>query len=143
MLKKELIQLHAVFAQVKNYIEMHEGYKEFFQAYANLNITPQDYHTTKNEQKGAVFVLSYGISLFLKMETNPNFLLNGVPYDRQLTLIKKKINKYIKEPDSIINAYHSAVREAQQRNSSKNVPQTFYTHPAVVYQEIAAVNSKV
>ncbi len=140
MLKEEIIQLHTLFAQVKKYIEVHdERYKEFFQAYKDLGITPLHEHRSKEEQKGALFVLAYGISLFLKVETDPNFLLNGIPYDSQLTLIEKKIKNYLNETDGIINAYHSAVREVQQMNSSNKVPQTPHTHPAAGYPEIATV----
>ena len=143
MIKEEIIQLHTLFAQVKKYIEVHEGYEKFFQAYTDLDITPLQKPKYAKEQKGAIFVLAYGISLFLKMETDPEFLLNGVPYDRQLTLLEKKIKNYLNETDSIINAYHSAVREVQQMKSSNKLAQTPHTHPAVMYQEIVAVDSNV
>jgi len=60
MHKEELIQLHELMSEVKDYFEDTEGEgdeKEVFEQYEDLEVGPVDIHQSKSEHKHAIFVL--------------------------------------------------------------------------------------
>jgi len=56
MHKEELIQLHELMSDVKEYFEEKEG-EEVFDEYEDLGVGPVDIHQSKSEHKHAIFVL--------------------------------------------------------------------------------------
>ena len=61
MHKEELIQLHTLMAQMKNYFEDTKAYHNF-ELYNNLGISPVHVHRSKAEHKHAIFVLGSEIA---------------------------------------------------------------------------------
>ena len=58
MQKEELIQLHALFVQIKNEIEKHLPEKNgIFKEYEQLGVLPQHVHKSKSAHKKAIFIL--------------------------------------------------------------------------------------
>lgn len=61
MHKEELIQLHTLMAQMKQYFEQ-TGLHDNFDTYRNLDISPVHVHRSKAEHKHAIFVLGKEIA---------------------------------------------------------------------------------
>jgi len=58
MQKEEIIQLHTLFAQIKNELEQQfSSSASTFEEYAELNVLPHHVHKSKDDHKRAVFVL--------------------------------------------------------------------------------------
>ena len=56
MHKEELIQLHELMSEVREYFEETEG-EDVFGEYEELGVGPVDIHQSKSEHKHAIFVL--------------------------------------------------------------------------------------
>jgi len=69
MRKEELVHLHLLLAQLKNYCEEH-GLDCDFKRYKELGVTPFQVHRSKDEHKQAIFVLG---TEFASMATRSNF----------------------------------------------------------------------
>lgn len=66
MQKEELIQLHALFLQIKNEIEKHLKDKNgAFKEYEKLGVYPHHVHKSKNAHKKAIFTLGKEIANIL------------------------------------------------------------------------------
>ena len=58
MQKEEIIQLHTLFAQIKNELEQQfQSPVSNFEEYEDLNVLPHHVHKSKDDHKRAVFVL--------------------------------------------------------------------------------------
>jgi hypothetical protein len=63
MQKEEIIQLHTLFAQIKNELETQSSNNNgSFEEYDQLGVLPQHVHKSKNDHKKAVFVLGKEIA---------------------------------------------------------------------------------
>ncbi|KAA0004400.1 MAG: metal-binding protein [Thermoplasmata archaeon] len=64
MQKEEIIQLHTLFAQIKNELERQSSRRnEAFEEYEKLGVLPHHVHKSKDDHKKAVFILGKGIAL--------------------------------------------------------------------------------
>jgi len=64
MQKEEIIQLHTLFAQIKNELERQSSRRnEAFEEYEKLGVLPHHVHKSKDDHKRAVFILGKGIAL--------------------------------------------------------------------------------
>lgn len=61
MQKEEIIQLHTLFAQIKNEVEQ-QADATSFEEYEALDILPHHIHKSKDDHKRAVFVLGKGLA---------------------------------------------------------------------------------
>ncbi|TGC07226.1 UPF0058 family protein [Methanolobus halotolerans] len=68
MHKDELIQLHALMAQIKKHFE-HMGIDDEFSEYKSLAISPLHVHRSKAEHKHAIFVLGNDLALILSKDS--------------------------------------------------------------------------
>ncbi|HWG89650.1 MAG TPA: UPF0058 family protein [Candidatus Thermoplasmatota archaeon] len=58
MHKDELIQMHTLLCQIKNYVETQSvGQGELFPEYNKMKVSPIHVHRSKGEHKKAIFVL--------------------------------------------------------------------------------------
>ena len=63
MQKEEIIQLHTLFAQIKNELErQYSGRNEAFEEYDKFGVFPHHVHKSKDDHKKAVFILGKGIA---------------------------------------------------------------------------------
>jgi len=63
MHKDELIQMHTLLCQIKNYIENQDASNaEWFTEYRSMNVSPIHVHRSKGEHKKAIFVLGKEIA---------------------------------------------------------------------------------
>ncbi len=63
MQKEEIIQLHTLFAQIKNEIESQSIHNNgAFMEYENFGVLPHHVHKSKNDHKKAVFILGKEIA---------------------------------------------------------------------------------
>lgn len=69
MQKEEIIQLHALFVQIRKELEGQYPVKnEFFEKYDEMGVLPHHVHKSKGDHKRAVFILGKGINeAFKKM----------------------------------------------------------------------------
>lgn len=70
MHKDELIQLHALMAQIKKHFE-HMGIEDEFSEYNSLAISPLHVHRSKAEHKHAIFVLGNDLASVLSKDSLP------------------------------------------------------------------------
>ena len=70
MKKAELINLHMLMVQVKNYFE-EQGVSSDFVKYQDLEISPFQVHRSKDEHKQAIFVLGRELA---SMTAKSNYL---------------------------------------------------------------------
>ncbi|MEA2053905.1 MAG: UPF0058 family protein [Candidatus Thermoplasmatota archaeon] len=69
MQKEEIIQLHTLFAQIKNELERQSlGQNVAFEEYNALGILPHHVHKSKDDHKKAVFILGKGIAQVFSRE---------------------------------------------------------------------------
>ncbi len=61
MQKDELIQLHAMLVQIKDFVERNKGHTEFGD-YHSLKICPSHIHKSKSEHKEAILTLGKELS---------------------------------------------------------------------------------
>jgi len=67
MQKEEIIQLHALFVQIRKELEgKYQGTNEFFEEYDKMGVLPHHVHKSKGDHKRAVFILGKGISEIFK-----------------------------------------------------------------------------
>lgn len=67
MQKEEIIQLHTLFAKIKDEMEkQHPEKKDAFKEYEEFGVLPQDIHKSRYEHKRAAFILMEGISKSLQ-----------------------------------------------------------------------------
>ncbi|KXS42956.1 MAG: hypothetical protein AWU59_1359 [Methanolobus sp. T82-4] len=69
MHKDELIQLHALMAQIKKHFE-HMGIEDEFSEYNSLSISPLHVHRSKAEHKHAIFVLGNDLASAISRNNN-------------------------------------------------------------------------
>lgn len=63
MQKEEIIQLHTLFAQIKNEIESQSSHNNgAFMEYEKFGVLPHHVHKSKNDHKKAVFILGKEIA---------------------------------------------------------------------------------
>jgi len=62
MQKEEIIQLHTLFAQIKNELEQEQADGTSFAEYEALDVLPHHVHKSKDDHKRAVFVLGKGLA---------------------------------------------------------------------------------
>ncbi|HVL87004.1 MAG TPA: UPF0058 family protein [Candidatus Thermoplasmatota archaeon] len=62
MHKDELIQMHTLLCQIKNYIESNGSMNGAFTTYKAMNISPIHVHRSKTEHKKAIFTLGKEIA---------------------------------------------------------------------------------
>ncbi len=62
MHKDELIQLHTLLAQVKNYVERSQQSSGRFKDYDVFGVSPQHIHKSKQQHKRAVFLLGKNLA---------------------------------------------------------------------------------
>lgn len=72
MHKDELIQLHTLMAQMKNYLE-EKGFTNEFSAYNSLAISPVHVHRSKAEHKLAIFVLGNSLASVMSKDEFSGF----------------------------------------------------------------------
>ncbi|HWQ67350.1 MAG TPA: UPF0058 family protein [Methanospirillum sp.] len=71
MQKEELISLHMMLLDMKDYLVLHNSDCDFTE-YDALKITPSQVHRSKMEHKYAIFVLGNAIAKAMKDEENPS-----------------------------------------------------------------------
>ena len=57
MHKDELIQMHTLLFQIKNYLEQNGAPNEHFDEYKKIGVSPIHVHRSKHEHKKAIFIL--------------------------------------------------------------------------------------
>ncbi len=62
MQKEEIIQLHTLFAQIKNELEQKSPDAATFEEYDALDVQPHHVHKSKDDHKRAVFLLGKGLA---------------------------------------------------------------------------------
>ncbi len=63
MQKEEIIQLHTLFAQIKNELETQSSEQvPAFDEYDDFDVLPHHVHKSKDDHKKAVFILGKGIA---------------------------------------------------------------------------------
>lgn len=62
MQKEEIIQLHTLFAQIKNELEQQSRGDVTFEEYDALDVLPHHIHKSKDDHKRAVFLLGKGLA---------------------------------------------------------------------------------
>lgn len=71
MHKEELISLHQMLIEVKDYLQLMNSDSDFTE-YESLKITPTQVHRSKLEHKYAIFVLGNAIAKAMKDMENPS-----------------------------------------------------------------------
>ncbi len=67
MQKEEIIQLHALFVQIRKELEgQYPETNEFFEEYDKIGVLPHHVHKSKGDHRRAVFILGKGISEVFK-----------------------------------------------------------------------------
>jgi hypothetical protein len=89
MHKEELIQLHTLMAQMKNYFRNNGSYSNF-EIYENLGISPVHVHRSKAEHKHAIFVLGSEIATII---SDDDFSGTGRTSVRMNELAEKVLNE--------------------------------------------------
>ncbi|MBN2111031.1 MAG: UPF0058 family protein [Methanosarcinaceae archaeon] len=92
MHKDELIQLHALMAQIKKHLE-HMGIEDEFSEYNSLAISPLHVHRSKAEHKHAIFVLGNDLASVMSKDDFSGF---GSTSSRMQQLANKASMRLVK-----------------------------------------------